>query len=591
MNLPLVLTPLPNITLVQGATGINLPILSATDAIVAPIIGQSWAAGRVVGGTWDLVASEQNNPYNKTRIWVKPDGNLIDNGAWEFLGATPENYIQVNPDGTKLTGLLPPALQIASILESLFAEIDIYIVQYAIGGSGLNDPSEWAAGGVMRQLYIEHFLKPALADLEAAGRTIRILPLLTMFGAADGQNSADANLFAERLLLNNDSLISEIRAETNPLLPAAIFRLRNSWAPNIPELNTINAEVDSIAGNSGIFVLDANDVTDGTDDLHLAAKSTRDISSKYVLESTLKGFTLRVDATAPTLQTAVVQNAQPAVIALTYNESLDGTSVPAASDFTVPTKTVTGVAIAGSVVNVTVDAAFTDSDVITISYTPGANPIQDVAGNAAASLSSQAVQNLIAPVSSAVFSDSFVAPDDTDLAAHAPAIGTAWTDSTLKIVGNQAVQGDASGNLGYAAIAQYSAPIPEPIVQAIVDFAALDGIAGVILRYIGLGDALLIQIREAENQIRLFRRATQTTWQEVAVRENITISSGPQIVVVEDSGSEIRAQFGASVVTFNNTEFSTSKRFGLWIRNVPSTTAFNSIEINPLSAFTLTPTP
>ena len=592
MSAPNVLSPLPDITvnLIQGAAEISLPILSATDAIVVPIVGQSWAAGRNEGGVWDLVGYEQNNAYQKSRIWVKPDATLTDNGAWEFIGATSENFIQLDTDGSKLTGLIPPALQIASILEFLFPEIDIYIVQYAIGGSGVNDSGEWAVDGTMRTLFIEYFLKSALADLEASGRTIQLFPLLTMLGAADGQNASDAGLFAERLLLNPDSLIEQIRAETNPSLPAAILRLRSSWASSIPELSTVNAEVDGIADSSGVFVLDADRFTDGTDSLHFGANGTRQIAAEYVLKGIQQGLSLRVDSSAPTLQTAAVQNAQPTVIVLIYSEPLDNASVPAASDFTVPAKTVTGVAIAASSVNITVDTPFTDSDVITISYTPGVNPIQDVAGNAAASLAGQAVQNLIAPVSLAVFSDSFVAPNDTDLAAHTPDVGAAWTDSTLKIVSNRAVQGDNPGNLGFAAIAQYSGPITEPIIQAVVDVAGIDGVAGVILRYVDLNEGMLIQIREADDEVRLFRRNTSTSWQLVSTQSNVTIGSGSQIVVIEDNGSQIRARFGSSdVVVFNNSEQGQSKRFGLWMQNIPVATAYNGIEITPLSEFTLTP--
>lgn len=97
---------------------------------------------------------------------------------------------------------------------------------------------------------------------------------------------------------------------------------------------------------------------------------------------------------APTLSTATVENAAPADIVLTYSESLDTGSVPATGDFT-PSggKTVTAVAVSGTTVTVTVDTAYVSTDTITISYTAGANPIQDVHGNDAADLTNQAVTN------------------------------------------------------------------------------------------------------------------------------------------------------------------------------------------------------
>lgn len=102
------------------------------------------------------------------------------------------------------------------------------------------------------------------------------------------------------------------------------------------------------------------------------------------------------DETAPVFQSAQVANANKNKIVLTYDEDLSSSVVPATTDFS-PSggKTVTNVAISGPTVTLTVNSNYANGDTITVSYTPGTNKLQDLNGNLAASLSSQAVTNNI----------------------------------------------------------------------------------------------------------------------------------------------------------------------------------------------------
>ena len=97
---------------------------------------------------------------------------------------------------------------------------------------------------------------------------------------------------------------------------------------------------------------------------------------------------------APTLLSATVNGA---TLTLNYNKALDTTSTPATADFTVSVagtdQTPTGVAVVGQTVTLTLGTAPTDGQTVTVSYTAGMNPIQDLAGNDAAALSSQSVTN------------------------------------------------------------------------------------------------------------------------------------------------------------------------------------------------------
>ena len=106
----------------------------------------------------------------------------------------------------------------------------------------------------------------------------------------------------------------------------------------------------------------------------------------------------KVDGVKPRLAAsggAVVDGTR---LTLTYDEALDGGSRPVSGDFTVSggdrVRAVTGVRVNGSAVELTLDVGAEHEEAgIQVSYTPGANPIQDVPGNDAEALSREAVTN------------------------------------------------------------------------------------------------------------------------------------------------------------------------------------------------------
>lgn len=111
------------------------------------------------------------------------------------------------------------------------------------------------------------------------------------------------------------------------------------------------------------------------------------------------GGSAGADVTAPGLVGAAVEDAHHDRIVLIYDEALNESIVPSGSDFT-PSggRTVSSVAVVGTVVTLTVDTPYTSADTITISYNGGAatNPLQDAAGNEAADLTTEPVDNNIA---------------------------------------------------------------------------------------------------------------------------------------------------------------------------------------------------
>lgn len=154
-----------------------------------------------------------------------------------------------------------------------------------------------------------------------------------------------------------------------------------------------------------------------------------DISPSYDLKAKATGMTriictpsasydLRVTArvsngTVPVFVSAVVENATPTKVVLTYDQTLDESSVPATTDFTLPGKTISGVSIVGSTVEVTVSVAYEYGDVITIDYTAGANPIQGATGGPDAdSLADAPVTNNIVDTSIIPYVNGFEWTDD-----------------------------------------------------------------------------------------------------------------------------------------------------------------------------------
>ena len=102
------------------------------------------------------------------------------------------------------------------------------------------------------------------------------------------------------------------------------------------------------------------------------------------------------DARAPVLASARVDGD---ALVLAYDEALDQGSVPAAGAYSVAAAGGTGAApsrveVAGSAVTLTLAAAVSPGDAVTVSYTAGARPVRDAAGNPAADLDARAAVNL-----------------------------------------------------------------------------------------------------------------------------------------------------------------------------------------------------
>ena len=145
-----------------------------------------------------------------------------------------------------------------------------------------------------------------------------------------------------------------------------------------------------------------------------------------------------VDDAAPTLSSASVDGA---VLTLTFSEALDTASQPPASSFAVSVggtaRTVDAVVVSGKVVTLTLSSAVTSGQTVTVGYTvptgAGAKPVQDAAGNRAASFANTEAKNLTAAALPAVSIVAVSTPVTEGTAAAFVLRRTGATDDALTV--------------------------------------------------------------------------------------------------------------------------------------------------------------
>ena len=156
-------------------------------------------------------------------------------------------------------------------------------------------------------------------------------------------------------------------------------------------------EIPGNAGSGGALLTDGGLVLKGGTIQDSSARSVNIRHGNYATSS-------EADTTAP----ALVAGAEGATVngtelVLTFErkagvaEHLDENSVPAATDFTVLVRSVvravSGVAVNGARVTLTLSDPVGHAQSVSLTYTPGANPIKDLWGNDAPGASSRAVRN------------------------------------------------------------------------------------------------------------------------------------------------------------------------------------------------------
>ena len=152
------------------------------------------------------------------------------------------------------------------------------------------------------------------------------------------------------------------------------------------------SDTDGVSIDANSLSLNSGTIKDSTDDTD-AVLNHRAVAANA-------GH--KVDGVKPELAATGGAVVNGTTLTLTYDEPLDGSSTPEASTFTVAggsqSRTVTGVRVSGSTVELTLDPAVEQGEMgIRVSYSVptgmGASPIRDAVGNEALGLSSEPVTN------------------------------------------------------------------------------------------------------------------------------------------------------------------------------------------------------
>ena len=249
-----------------------------------------------------------------------------------------------------------------------------------VGGNSLSELGKRIVGPLEQRADTTHSGLPADSDHKVDG----VKPTLV---------SAAASSDLTKVVLT----FSEALTET-PAPAAGDFTLDvdSGTAPTIDSVavdgSDVTLSLSAAVDTSNAYTIDYTAGTNPIEDV--PGNAAEDISGQSVGT---------VDDTAPTFVSANIPANNAHWIVLTYSETLDSTSIPAKSAFTVEVegndRTPTAVAgdASGTVIILGVDPAIRPGETVTVSYTkPGTNPIKDAADNEAASLAETTVVNNLA---------------------------------------------------------------------------------------------------------------------------------------------------------------------------------------------------
>ena len=245
------------------------------------------------------------------------------------------------------------------------------------GGDSIEHPGKRITGPLEQSADTDHFALPADSDHKVDG----IKPTLSRADADPNDLTKIILTFSEAIGTVDNTKITVKKGGTDQ--------------------TTTGAAIDSTDSTKvEITLMTALLSTDTNITVDLAADAVTDVPGNGNAEDLATAVSL-VDNVAPTVTGAAIDAPNTAIIKITFDEALDGTSTPAKSAFAVEVNgTARGigtVALGNDFANLNFDTAFRPGDTVTVSYTkPGSNPLKDAANNEVASFTDQAVSNNLA---------------------------------------------------------------------------------------------------------------------------------------------------------------------------------------------------
>ena len=244
---------------------------------------------------------------------------------------------------------------------------DTVTVAYTPGAAPLqdtagNDATAFNAGPVTNDTAAATDTKLASLTLTAAGSALTLTPV---FAAGTGSYTA---------------FVPHATALVKVTAAAADSRAEASVTP-------LDADNNDVNGHQVPLEVGANTV-------EVTVTAENDATGVYTVT-----VTRGPDTTPPLLVSATVDGA---ALVLVYDENLDAVSQPAAAAFAVmvtdsavdaAVAVAVAVDVAGAEVTLTLTPPVRHDDTVTVAYTPGAAPLQDVAGNDAAAFNAGPVDN------------------------------------------------------------------------------------------------------------------------------------------------------------------------------------------------------
>lgn len=230
--------------------------------------------------------------------------------------------------------------------------------------------------------------------------------------------NVDNNLLTILYDINIDQFVAIDVADYSVTLSGGAVTIIGAYIPS-----------DGVTNKTVILVLSRIVAMGETGTFSYAGTAIRSEADDEGIAATLTGETItnNVVGTAPVFVSAAVANATPTKVVLTYDQDLDTGSVPATTDFTVTDHTISSVAIVGSTVELTLSTAVIYFDILYVTYTKGANPIQgDVGELDADDLASTLITNNVAVTGNEV--GWWLASDTSTITKDGSNYVSAWND-------------------------------------------------------------------------------------------------------------------------------------------------------------------